>query len=117
MSAVARITAGTAKAGGTPRPNRALASLGSFSAWVVFRMETKWKFADSKSTVRVAFVTSVSAPPMTPATAMGPAVSVMRSRSGVRLRVTPSSVVMTSPGSAGRTVMRGTPCARLTRTS
>ena len=75
MSSLARRDAGSATAGWMPRPKRWLASLGSFMACMVRRMLIKWKLADSSRTLRVLPSTSVSRPPMTPATAMGPAVS------------------------------------------
>ena len=50
-------------------------------------MLTKSKLADSSRTFFVAAVTSVSSPPMTPASAIGPAVSAMTSFSGVSVAV------------------------------
>ena len=60
--------------GWMPWLKRTLASLGRLSACIVRRMLTKSKLADSSRTFVVAADTSVSAPPMTPARAIGPGV-------------------------------------------
>mgnify|MGYP000680689691 CR=1 FL=1 len=74
---LARRAPDSARAGWMPLPKRRLASLGSFSAWVVRRMLMKSKFADSSRMLRVVPSISVSSPPITPATAIGPAVNLV----------------------------------------
>jgi hypothetical protein len=55
---------------------------------------------------------------MTPARAIGPALSAMTKFSGLSARFWPSSVTRTSPGRAGRTMIVGlVPPARLTSAS
>ena len=66
------------------------------------RMLRKLKLAASRAGCRAVVVTSVFAPPITPATAIVPAVSVIISMSGSSARSTPSSVVRCSPGRARR---------------
>ena len=118
INSAARSAAGFTSSGWMPRLKRMLASLGRFSALMVRRMLRKSKLADSSSTLVVPLDTSVSAPPMTPASATGPASSAMTSMSGVSLRSTPSSVLSISPARAGRTVMVGAlPPARRRSTS
>ncbi len=107
ISSAARSAAGRATSGWMPRLKRMLASLGRLSALMVRRMLRKSKLADSRRTLVVVAETSVSAPPMTPASATGPAPSAMTSISGVSLRSTPSSVFSVSPARAGRTVIVG----------
>ena len=65
------------------------------------------KRADSSRMRVVDSVTSVSAPPMTPASATGPARSAITSISSESGRSSPSSVSSRSPLRAGRTSMRG----------
>ena len=89
--------------GSTPRSKRVLASVLSPSALLVRRTELALNDALSNTMVRVAGPTSESAPPMTPATAIGAAASAITSMSGDRLRDWPSSVVRRSPGRAVRT--------------
>jgi len=67
------------------------------------------KLAASSSTLRVEAVTSLSRPPITPATPMGPPPSVIINMSGARAWSTPSRVVMRSPGKARRTMTAGGP--------
>ena len=71
----------------------------------VRRMLTWLKVATSRRMFVVSSVTSVSSPPMTPATATGPPGSVIRSCSGPKVCSIPSNVVIFSPGMARRTMM------------
>ena len=109
ISSVARVTAGMVRLAGIPLVKRRLASLGSFRVWEVRRFEMLSKLADSSRMSVVSQVTSLSKPPITPAMAMGPPGSVMSNMSGVRVRSTPSRVVMISPGCARRTMIAGGP--------
>ncbi len=63
---------------GTPLVKRPLASLCSLSRWAVRRLLMPSKVADSSKMVRVPLWTSVWRPPMTPARAIGPPVSVIK---------------------------------------
>ena len=62
------------------------------------------KLADSNSTVSVPSCISLSAPPITPASPTASVESAMVNTGGSRVRLSPSSVVMTSPGRAARTM-------------
>ena len=101
-----------------PRVKRVLASLKSVNCRAVLRTLTASKAALSSRTLVVAAVTSVSSPPMTPASATGPTASAMTRCAGFSERVTLSSVTSVSPSRARRTVIAGVPPpARLTSAS
>ena len=99
-SAQARSMAVTGNRGSVPRSKRILASVLRPSALLVRRTESGAKYALSRTMVRVSAVTSLSAPPMTPATATGRSASAITSISGLSVRVCPSSVRSVSPGRA-----------------
>ena len=84
---IALLIAATGSAGSAPRSKRMLASVLSPSFLLVRRTEAGLKYALSRTMVVVAFVTSVSAPPMTPATATARSASAMTSMSGESTRV------------------------------
>ena len=71
----------------------------------VRRTLTGLKTALSRRTFLVAGETSVSAPPMMPATATARRASAMTRSRVVRRRTTSSMVVMASPSSARRTII------------
>ena len=68
---MARRLAASTPRGSTPRSNRKLESLASFSFRLVFRTERGSKMADSSSKFVDCSPTSLSNPPMTPAMATG----------------------------------------------
>ena len=74
------------------RLNRVLASLNRLNCRAVLRTLTKSKQALSSRMVFVPALTSVSRPPMTPASAIGPTASAMTRLSGASSRSWPSSV-------------------------
>ena len=71
----------------------------------VVRTEGPLNMALSNTMVVVSSYTPENSPPMTPATAMGPFSSAMTSISSPSVRFAPSSVSISSPGFALRTVM------------
>ncbi len=88
-----------------PRSKRYAASVASPRLFDVLRMEAGLKYALSRRTLVVSAVTSVLAPPMTPARAIALSGSAMRSMESVSSRSWPSSVVRRSPGRARRTMI------------
>ena len=101
----ARSAASSAISQSTPRSLRFDASEGRRCRRRVRAIDTGSKFADSTTIVVVASVTSVAAPPMTPARPMGPESSVMSRSSGSSSRSLPSRVVRVSPARARRTTI------------
>jgi hypothetical protein len=66
-----------------------------------------WNQADSRRTSAVPSATSVSDPPITPATATARSTSAIKRSSSVNVRSTPSMVTSRSPSSARRTTIPG----------
>ena len=111
-SCAARSAATGGSSGSTVRSNRRDASLGSLCRRAPRAMTAGSKCAASISTsVRAAAARSptaaisVDAPPITPASPIGPDWSVISRSSGSSRRVTSSSVVSRSPACARRTTM------------
>ena len=98
-----RAAAGEPIAGSTPRSKRREASVASPSRWAPRRTRRGSNHAHSSRIDVVASVTSLSAPPMMPASATTRSRSAIASTSGSSVRGLPSSVVMVSPGRARRT--------------
>jgi hypothetical protein len=92
-----------AMAGSIPRSNRYEASVLSPSARRVSRTWRGVKYATSRKRSVVDAVTSLSSPPITPATATARSASAITVMRGSSVRDTPSSVTSTSPGCARRT--------------
>ena len=104
-SAHARASAGPATSGSTPRSNRLDASLGSLCRRMPREIVAGCQCAASSTTSVVSGPISVAAPPMIPASAIGPDSSVTSRSSGSSVRRTPSRVSSFSPGRARRTVI------------
>ncbi len=103
-SLVATACASNVPSGESPFSKRLEASERSAS-----RVEVRWMLgpsqtADSSSTVVVPSWTSERAPPITPASEVGPSASQITTMSGSSLRVSPSSVSSTSPSRPSRTI-------------
>ncbi len=106
MSCVASVAAGPARYGSTPFSQRFEPSVRSASRSELRRMPTGSKFAASSSTDVVVSDTSVSAPPMIPASAIPRFESAMSRSLRSSLRTVPSSVLSSSPLRARRTMTR-----------
>ena len=96
----ARAEANAASSGSTPRPKRSDASECSPSRRAVRRTDSALKLALSSSTRVVLSVTSVSSPPITPASAMPRAPSRIIRSPGTSVRSTSSRVLNFSPSPA-----------------
>ena len=105
ISWVARRSARGASSARIPRSNLYEASVLSRSDADVRRVFIGSKLADSRSTVFVPSCISLLAPPMTPASPTASEASAMVSTGGSSVRLSPSKVVMTSPGRAARMTM------------
>ena len=81
------------------------ASVRSLMAEEVLRTEAAWKLALSRTTRVVLSLMAVSAPPMTPASAMAPAASAITRLAGPRVYSSSFRARKRSPGCAGRTKM------------
>ena len=100
--ALARSRASTVS---TPRSNRFDASLESLWRLDIRATTRGVKWAASRARSLVVSSTSVSSPPMVPASPMGPRSSVMRRSSPSSVRATWSRVSRVSPGAARRTTI------------
>ena len=105
MSSVARAEATTSASMSAPRSKRYAASVRRPSAREVRRIETGWNQALSSRTRVVLSVTSVSAPPITPARPTARRGSAITSIESSRTRSCPSRVVKRSPFPARRTTI------------
>ena len=104
ISCAARSKAIGASAVGSPFSKRPLASLRRPSAMLVRRMLRALKVAASSRIRVVVAPTSLSAPPITPATPTGPLASAITSISADNWRWLPSRVAIRSPSIARRAV-------------
>ena len=101
----ARAAANGASSGSTPRSKRLEASEGSLCRLAERAIEIGSKTAASSITLVVLSVTSVEAPPITPAMPMGPDSSEINRSSWSSNLTLPSRVSSFSPAVARRTVM------------
>ena len=102
ISAAARDTASAQISGSAPRSKRWLASVCMPNRRAAARTRRRSKWAPSIRMSRVASVTSLSSPPMTPPRPTGRSASAITRISGSSSRSTPSRVVSRSPARARR---------------
>ena len=107
INCAARKAACNVPSGSTCLPNLSLASVLNFSTCEVRLLLRNSKFADSSKIFVVVSETSESLPPMTPAIAISPELSVIMSISSSNFRSTSSSVSSVSPFTARRTIIFG----------